>query len=166
MIVESKVLILIPKFNSVNKVHLNKYILRIYEQIYKKKKQKTMFWLGSHLIPSPVRKGFKREKPCLSLFLSLRGSRETDLSFSPKWGWFALECIKASRSSRFYYGQMNFCFTVIKIQSRGSSKQFYWGRVLVQLFIIWMTFLNQLHYAVLLPNCSIRNENICYTMYL
>lgn len=43
MTVESKVLILIPKFNAVNKVHLNKYMLRIYEQIHKKKKQKRIF---------------------------------------------------------------------------------------------------------------------------
>lgn len=42
MAVESKVLILIPKFNAVNKVQLNKYILRIYEEIHKEKKQKTM----------------------------------------------------------------------------------------------------------------------------
>lgn len=59
----------------------------------------------------------------------------------------------------------NFLFTVIKIQSRGSSKQFYWGTILKQLFIIWVICFNQLHYTVFLPKCSITNKRI-FVMYL
>lgn len=61
--------------------------------------------------------------------------------------------------------KMNFLLTVIKIQSRGNSKQFHWGSfteftVLIEIFIIWVTFFNQLHYTILLPKCSIRNKRI------